>query len=854
MKLQSLVIFFFCCVYFVLGETSFIPKGQRAEIFELTDNEVPVFRITLSDDEYNLLKRKASLMDTDNFKNINGFIKEIIELINNQNFNEIFPGYNFKEILPELPMNENGHPNIDYEKFYIDINNLHYINFAYIKRSFYNIFKRNSYLDLINVFHTLNNLDVSSEVDKAFMGLIREFGTDDIKKFDNIDDLNEKISNTSEIHDYFGYNYGINNDDFPGFDYDSPSFGFDYDSQISGFDYDSPSSGFDYDFLNSSFDYDSPSSGFYYDSPSSGFDYDSPSSGWDYDFPNFENQSFNWYYDSSNSNLNYDSPSSTVDDDNLSFNFIKSLRRYLEINQKFDNMINEDELIDLKFNEFNSNDFYEYFKGYNFDKNIDNNHFFSLEEVNFKTKNATLIVEINNGKKVFDKITFSLSGSYSRNFSKPNYNLKIRGKDELFGRRQFKLRGDASEPTYMRTKLVSDIRNRVGMPSLSANYAILYVNNEYYGLYIFTDAYKESWIEYVYGEKDTQLLYKCNYGILEFVARSFFENENKEATNKKELYEFLAEMTKAKSASDVESIFDLDQFFKEIAVDVLVSSWDHIVHNYYIYKNKKNNKWIYLSHDYDLDMGMNHGASMKLEQLYFSDTIRKLVSKDDPRFKKIMSEIVSKVFNPATLYPHIDEIKSFIRPYVELDKIPDENGQYPGRINKFASDFYSMKQWEDSVEFKNFSTDEFYKIYALKKFILLKYRDVCHDYELECDPVYLDRNYGKELNITDNLIMDDLNNKKEQIEIDFENEVETPSKSTETKVTSTLSSEPIQTTSLNVNDTTDILDTPDNDDDNTIDVDSTDGIIEDDDSSDDSSSDDDDDNSEISDKDKKNKH
>jgi len=231
--------------------------------------------------------------------------------------------------------------------------------------------------------------------------------------------------------------------------------------------------------------------------------------------------------------LNYDSPSSTVDDDNLSFNFIKSLRRYLEINQKFDNMINEDELIDLKFNEFNSNDFYEYFKGYNFDKNIDNNHFFSLEEVNFKTKNATLIVEINNGKKVFDKITFSLSGSYSRNFSKPNYNLKIRGKDELFGRRQFKLRGDASEPTYMRTKLVSDIRNRVGMPSLSANYAILYVNNEYYGLYIFTDAYKESWIEYVYGEKDTQLLYKCNYGILEFVARSFFENENKEATNKK---------------------------------------------------------------------------------------------------------------------------------------------------------------------------------------------------------------------------------------------------------------------------------------------------------------------------------
>ena len=295
----------------------------------------------------------------------------------------------------------------------------------------------------------------------------------------------------------------------------------------------------------------------------------------------------------------------------------------------------------------------------------------------------------------------------------------------------------------MRTKLVSDIRNRIGMPSLSANYATLYINDEYYGLYIFTDIYKESWIEYVYGEKDTQSLYKCNYGIMNFIARSFFENENKDATNKKELYEFLAEMTKAKSASDVESIFDLNQFYKEIAVDVLVSSWDHIIHNYYIYKNKENNKWIYLSHDYDLDMGMSNRATMKLEELYYSDIVSLLVSKDDPLFRDIMSEIVSKVFNPATLYPHIDEIKSFIRPYVELEKTPAENGQYPGRINKFSSGFYTMKQWEDSIEFKNFGTAEFSLIYALKKFILLKYRDVCNDYKLECDPIYLDRNYGK---------------------------------------------------------------------------------------------------------------
>jgi len=330
----------------------------------------------------------------------------------------------------------------------------------------------------------------------------------------------------------------------------------------------------------------------------------------------------------------------------------------------------------------------------------------------------------------------------------------------------------------MRTKLVSDIRNRIGMPSLSANYATLYINNEYLGLFIFTDLFKESWIEYVYGEKDTQLLYKCTNCFIDFKYRAGFENENKEVTNKKELYEFLAEMTKAKSVSDIESIFDIDQFYKEIAVDVLVSSWDHLMHNYYIYKNKNNNKWIYLSHDFDLDMGtFGNGPTYRLNDLYKSTTINKFVSIKDPRFRKIMKEIVSKVFNPATLFPHIDEIKSFIRPYVELEKTPDEKGNYPGRLNKSDLSFFTLKQWEDSIEFKNFKD-----IYALKKFILLKYRIICYEYELDCDPVYLDRHYGRTNNTIDNSNKEESNNKNEQIKIDPENENEIENETTSTLI------------------------------------------------------------------------
>jgi len=120
-----------------------------------------------------------------------------------------------------------------------------------------------------------------------------------------------------------------------------------------------------------------------------------------------------------------------------------------------------------------------------------------------------------------------LSGHYSRRFSKPNFNLKIRGGEELFGRRQFKLRGDALDPSAMRTKLMCDIHNRLGLPSIAANYALLYINDEFMGLYILTDAFKQSWIEYVYGEKNTSSLYKCEYCDLTYEKRRGFKNENK---------------------------------------------------------------------------------------------------------------------------------------------------------------------------------------------------------------------------------------------------------------------------------------------------------------------------------------
>jgi len=287
------------------------------------------------------------------------------------------------------------------------------------------------------------------------------------------------------------------------------------------------------------------------------------------------------------------------------------------------------------------------------------------------------------------------------------------------------------------------------------------------GFYILLDAFKLSWVEYEYDDKDSTSLYQCKNMQNLLTAKSSStgcENENEEVTDHSEWIELLTRLDAAQSAEDIEDIFDVDQFLTEIAFEYLSGSWDHYLnfgHNFYMYK-PKDDKWKFLLYDFDGEFGQD--VSMGVAGIPGQGAIRSnntnfpaytfeewtkprhlidiLILKDSTRFDNILRNFVKKAFNPTVLFPHIDELKKFIRPYVELDKIPDENGKYPGRLNEKAKD-YSFKEWEANSEFTRVGSSQgFGQSYGLKYWILAKYRYVCKAYKIDdCDPVYLDENY-----------------------------------------------------------------------------------------------------------------
>jgi len=409
-----------------------------------------------------------------------------------------------------------------------------------------------------------------------------------------------------------------------------------------------------------------------------------------------------------------------------------------------------------------------FYKNVHIYKRENNNH--NAKSSKYKVKKASMTVELNGGQS-------------SRFNSRPGFNIKIRDNDNLYGRSQIKLRSDSNEATYLRTKIATDIHNYLELPSIASNYATLYINDEYMGLYILMDSYKLSWVEYEYGEKNTKYLYKCDgsaFLTLNTLHNCINENDNVKDKYKKKWVELITTIDKANSAADIEEIFDIDQFLIEIAIEYLLGSYDHFLQtgrNYYMFKpplqksTKKNkinviSKWKYLLHDFDHEFGQD--MDMIYRDYIFEDLpdltgkydypkysfsnstkynhlINILILKNPRRFDKILKDVVTRVFNPAILFPRIDKLKNFIRPYVILDKTPNANGKYPGRLNEASKEFYSLSEWDANSEFTTIKTLD-YNAYGLKYWILEKYRYICKTYKMKCDSKYLDDKYKYTIN------------------------------------------------------------------------------------------------------------
>jgi hypothetical protein len=372
----------------------------------------------------------------------------------------------------------------------------------------------------------------------------------------------------------------------------------------------------------------------------------------------------------------------------------------------------------------------------------------------YETEEETgLSFDINGEVTKVPSIHFSVGGKYTRNFEKLGYNIKIK-KGELFERKQLRLRSEAVDPSFLREKLAYDICNLVELPSLSSNFAKVFLNNKFMGLFAMRDAFKAHWVEYYFGEKSTKHLYTCdrNYG-----SNKFFNcvNDNDEITDDTEFKKFQNRLEKAKTREELEKFFDVETFMRWQALKYLMGSWDHTTndHNQCLYMfhdtSSGNDMWIPLLYDFDSEFGAYMDSNPRRtfnREIYDSNNplFKILNLKDDNKeLMGYVEEYMRKAFNPKKLIPRIDELKKFLDPYVKEDRTPDDDGNLPGRLKRVnikIEDYFTYEEFLSNTEYtdiklRKYTSDTTYnedRILGLKRWMVERFKFICENYGFDC--------------------------------------------------------------------------------------------------------------------------
>ncbi|ORX84642.1 coth-domain-containing protein [Anaeromyces robustus] len=375
----------------------------------------------------------------------------------------------------------------------------------------------------------------------------------------------------------------------------------------------------------------------------------------------------------------------------------------------------------------------------------------------FETSSASMTFNLGKEVTEFPKVKFSVGGRSTKFFEKVGYNINVKGDNLLYGAKQIRLRSVTVDPTFMRDKLSYDLFNIMGIPCLSANYARLFINDTFMGLYLLRDAYKSQWVQNTFGEVDTKHIYKCSGG-----KNPFFNcaNDDEDVTDNKDWEEFLDKLDKAKTRKDLEEFFDVDTYIRSQVARYLIGALDHQSGNnnnvVYMYHDVSANKDIWIPLLYDFDMNFGNFQKPNTKRTF----VEEIVDKNNPLYsilelnneseevKKIMDEIMRKVFNPVVLVPRIDQLRTFLKSYVKEDRTKGDNGRYPGRFDIMATrveDLFTYSHFKHNSEFTTIVSIEHYNNFndfkhtstalGLKQWVIERFQYACDYYKLDCSYV-----------------------------------------------------------------------------------------------------------------------
>jgi hypothetical protein len=330
---------------------------------------------------------------------------------------------------------------------------------------------------------------------------------------------------------------------------------------------------------------------------------------------------------------------------------------------------------------------------------------------------ADFVFDNGNVHDTIHDIGFRLRGNTSRYSAKKSFKISfntwVQGQ-KYQGVEKMNLNGEHNDPSISRAGIYWDILRKSGIAGARANHVQVFINGDYYGLYLNCEHIDEEFVKSYFGNNDGNL-YKClwpadltyrgtnpdEYKFMSGDHRTYELKTNTEVDDYSDIAEFIDIINNTPVIDlpcELEKVFNVQDYLKTEAVDVLTSNWDGYIYNknnFYLYHNSASGLLEYIPYDTDNTFGIDwFGIDWDSRNIYnWSNT-----GEDRPLYTRLMqvpeyrawyTYYIEKIINEVTGNQEFlnsitalrDQLDNYVvsDPYYPLD--------YGYTINSFITSF-----------------------------------------------------------------------------------------------------------------------------------------------------------------------
>lgn len=230
-------------------------------------------------------------------------------------------------------------------------------------------------------------------------------------------------------------------------------------------------------------------------------------------------------------------------------------------------------------------------------------------------------------------------GDTIRNKQKKSFRISFNSydsNDNYYGIEKMDLNAEVNDPSLIRSKLGWEMHRYLGVPGARSNHVLLYINNQFYGVYLNTEHMDERFMKSRFDNNDGNLYRNMWPADLSYLGpgqndykfeydgrRVYALRTNEDWDDYEDLAMFVTGLDQYSGdelKAQLEPLFNVQQYLKALAVDVMSGNWDAYAgnkNNYFLYRDQVSGRFEYLPYNLENSLGIDfRGVDWSLQSIF----------------------------------------------------------------------------------------------------------------------------------------------------------------------------------------------------------------------------------------------